>query len=316
MTVLLNLASLPTPLVGQLLISLLPTASAAFTAPAAESVDTAGFWLGFSLLFVISAAETVASVIWTQVRVTLDDNHTAELSCRVCGREIFVTAIDPKTAAELLNDSEGVYSGFYSGTVSSMTMSNDMGTTHVSNSSGSSCGCCCGWQTARSGVYDGTTEVVLNSFGSLMMIPTLLVRRFNPAMALNAPAGLFNNVKDLTWPRVERTVGRVLEHAVHLLVGLADVALGIAGLALNPGSPEKLYETLRDKTSPMTFESYFTLFLLYWLLGALLLLCMIPLSYASGRTNSPHAAELRPAKSETATQSAMLQSEAEASRLY
>lgn len=274
MTLLQKLASLPTLVVGQLLLSLLPTASAASTATAAQSVDTAGFWLGFALLFIVSAVETAASIIWTQMRVTSDGVHTSELSCRVCGREIFVSAIDPKRAAEILNDGEGLYSGFYSGTVSSMTWSNDMGSTQVSNSSGSACGCCCGWQTAHTDVHDGTTEVVLNSFGSLLLVPTLLVRRFNPAMALNAPAGLFSNVKDLARPR---TLGRLLEHAVHLLVGLTDVALGIAGLALNPGSPEKLYETLKDRMAPMTFESYFTLFLLYWLAGALLLLCMIPL---------------------------------------
>ncbi len=69
----------------------------------------------------------------------------------------------------------------------------------------------------------------------------------------------------------------MLEHTVHLLVGLTDVSLGVAGLAPVPGSPQGLYATLKDPIAPMTFENYSTLFLLYWLLGALLLVCMIRL---------------------------------------
>jgi len=88
--------------------------------------------------------------------------------------------------------------------------------------------------------------------------------------------GAMDNVKDLVRPGTERIVWRGLQHAVHLLVGLTDVSLGVAGLALNPGSPQRLYDTLKDPKAPMTFENYSTLFLMYWLLGALLLLCMIP----------------------------------------
>ncbi|KAK4238191.1 hypothetical protein C8A03DRAFT_33796 [Achaetomium macrosporum] len=156
---------------------------------AAESVDTVGFWLGFILVFVISAVESAASIIWTRFRVSADGIHQCELSSRVCGREL----------------------------------------------------------------------------------------RFNPNTGLEAPAGLVDNVKDLARFGKGKPAGRALEHAVHLLVGLTDVSLGVARLALNSGSPQKLYDTLKDPTAPMTFESYLTLFLLYWLLGALLLICILPL---------------------------------------
>ena len=66
-------ASLPPPLVPLLLLcvaSLLPTAGATETSDeatgAAKSVDTVGFWLGFTLIFVVSAVEAAASLIWTR----------------------------------------------------------------------------------------------------------------------------------------------------------------------------------------------------------------------------------------------------------
>jgi len=67
--------------------------------------------------------------------------------------------------------------------------------------------------------------------------------------------GLVNNVKDLVSRSTERTLGLALEHALHLLVGLTDVFLGVAGLALTPGSLQKVYDTLKDEKAPMTFRS-------------------------------------------------------------
>ena len=122
----------------------------------------------------------------------------------------------------------------------------------------------------------GHTEAVIDQFGSLALVPSLLIRRFNPTMSLEAPSRLVNTVKDLVKPSTEKTVVRVLEHAVDLIVSLTDVSLGVAGLALSPGSPQGLYDTLKDPKAPMTLQNYTTLFLLYWLLGAVLLLCMIP----------------------------------------
>src|SRR4051812_31283838 len=98
---LLNLASFQTPLVGLLLTSLLPTASAAGSV--AGAVDTAGFWLGFSLVVVVSAAEPVLSVTWTRLRVPSDSIHSSEISCRICGRCVFVAPIDKLMASEIAN---------------------------------------------------------------------------------------------------------------------------------------------------------------------------------------------------------------------
>ena len=55
---------------------------------------------------------------------------------------------------------------------------------------------------------------------------------------------------------------RLLEHTVDLLFSLMDLSLGVAVLALNPGSPRELYNTLDDPKAPMTFQNYATLFLL------------------------------------------------------
>lgn len=241
MRLLLNLPSLPTPLVTLLLTSLLPTASAA---GAAEIVDTSGFWLGFSLLVVISAAESAFSVIWTRIRITSDGVHPSERSCRVCGREITVSPIDPEKALETATRAGG-------------------------------CGCWW-WGKTVTETNGLTKKVVTDQFGNLILVLTLLIRRFNPRMSLEAPARLVNTMKDLVAPSTDKTVVQVLEHAVDLLVGLADVSLGVAVLALNPSSPQELYDTLKDPKASMTFQNYTTLFLLYWLLGAVLLLCMIP----------------------------------------
>jgi len=240
---------------------------------AAEAVDTAGFWVGFTLVFVISAVESAASVIWTRFRVTSDGIHPIELSCRVCGREIFLSIIDEDAATEIAN--EGMPAGCYSGSDSSVTASNMHSTMTRSRSDG--CSCCGGFESRHTETHGRVVEAVIDKFFSFMMAPTLLIRRFNPATGLSAPAGLVSNVKGLLKPDIKRTVGRMLEHGVHLFVGLVDISLGVAGLALKPESPQNLYDTLKDPSAPMTFENYLTLFLLYWLLGAVLLLCMIPL---------------------------------------
>ncbi|RGP71237.1 hypothetical protein FLONG3_7187 [Fusarium longipes] len=271
MPLLLKLPSLSTPLVALLLSSFLPTASAA---PAAGVVDTVGFWLGFCLVLVLSAVEALASIIWTRFRVTSDGTHPCELSCRVCGREILISNIDTYTATQIAN--EGMPAGCYSNSHSSLTFS-QYDTVMDDYSSSNGCSCFGGWENRRMEAHRGTTEAVIDKYGSLMLVPTLLIRRFNPAMGLEAPAGLFNNIKDLLRPRTERTAERMLEHAVHLLVGFADISLGVAGLVLNPSSPRMLFDTIKDPKAPMTFENYLTLFLMSWLLGVLLLLCMRPL---------------------------------------
>ena len=249
----------------------------------AEAVDTVGFWLGFVLLVVVSAVETIASLIWTRIRVTSDGIHPPELSCRVCGREIFSMAISAGEAAEIAE--RGVPAGWYTGIQSIVTHSK-LGL--ATNSHGKSHGCssCGGVEKRRTQTYhDGVTEVVSDMFASVQLLPSLVIRRFNPLTSLQAPTTLVDNIKALLLllRRTEKgkekgnSLGRTMEYVVHLIVGLLDVALGVAGLALYSASPERLYETLKDPVAPMTFENYLTLFLLYWLLGGVLLVFMIPL---------------------------------------
>ncbi|RSL40236.1 hypothetical protein CEP54_016167 [Fusarium duplospermum] len=254
----LKLPSLPIPLIALLLTPLLPVASAE---SAAGAVDTAGFWLGFCLLVVVSAAESAASIVWTRFHVTDDGIHPCELSCRVCGREIFVNTILPQVAIEIAEN--GLPAGVNSYSSSTTTFSRNGIVTQGTTSS--ACSCFGGMETRDTWAYDGTMETAIEKFFSLMLVPKLLIRRFNPSMALNAPAGLLRNIQGLVSPDKERSV-KAVEHAVHLLVGIADIALGIAGLALIPSSPQKLYDTLKDPEAAMTFENYLTLFLLYWLL--------------------------------------------------
>ena len=162
----------------------------------------------------------------------------------MCGREIAVSSIDPEKASEI--DIRG--------------------------------GGGCGFLRERNVTmtYGLTKKTVIDQFGNLRLVLTLLIRRFNPNMSMEAPARLINTVKDLVSPRTNSAVVHVFEHAVDLLISLTDVSLGVAVLALNPSSPQELYDTLKDPKASMTFQNFTTLFLLYWLLGAVLLLCMIP----------------------------------------
>jgi hypothetical protein len=140
-------------------------------------------------------------------------------------------------------------------------------------SSDTTCSLCTGCERKRSQRINGVTEAVIDMYGSIVLVPTIVIRRFNPMTSLKGPTSLVDNVRAFFSPGKD-SLGRLMEHAVHLLVGLTDVSLGVAGLALNPGSPQKLYTTLKDPEAPMTFENYSTLFLIYWVLGALLYLCI------------------------------------------
>jgi hypothetical protein len=272
MSSLLQLSSLPTPLVVLLLTAFIPTASAG---NATGNLNTVGFWLSFSLIVIISAIEAACSALWTRFRVISDGTQMAKLSCRIFGREVFVNAIDWKTEEEIL--SSGLHAGCHSSSHSSVTVSHNDVVVH-SRTRSNGCSCCGGVERMRSEVHGGTAVAVIDKFGSLMLVPTLLIRRFNPATSLLAPKGLLANVRDLVKAGKEDSIASTLEHAVHLLVGLTDIALSVAGLALTPDSPQRLYRTLKNPVAPMKFENYLTLFLLYWLLGALLLVCMMPLS--------------------------------------
>jgi len=171
---------------------------------------------------------------------------------------------------------KGAPAGCYTGSYSSIAFSsNDIVVSSRTTATG--CSCCGGFEKRYSQLDGGITEVVIDKFFSFMLVPTLLIRRFDPSMSLKASAGLVENVRGLLRSRKKRTVVQVVEHIVHLIVGLLDISLGLAGLALNPKSPQKLYAKLKDPKASITFEGYSTLFLLWWLLGAALTVCMIPL---------------------------------------
>ncbi|KXX82089.1 hypothetical protein MMYC01_201541 [Madurella mycetomatis] len=277
----LNLAPFPIARIAILLSAFLPIVSAAVVEEAgederpegaAEAVDAAGFWLGFTLLVVISAVESAASLLWIRVRITSDGVHPYELSVRTCGREVVLQTIEPEVVAEI--SERGMPAGFSWGLISSATYSQwGVVQSHMGSSRG--CSTCGGIERRYTWIHHGATEVLVDKFGCVTTVPTLLIRRFNPMTALKAPAGLVGNGKDLV--RGKNSPGRVMGNVMHLIVGLTDVSLGVAGLALNPGSPQRLYETLKDPEAAITLENYSTLFLLYWLLGAVLLLFMIPL---------------------------------------
>lgn len=254
-----------------ILVLNLPVAFAA-SESAASTVNTAGFWVGFTLLVITSLVEAVLSILWTRIRITSDGTRPCEISCRVCGREISLSAIDPNTAAKIAED--GLPVGFYTGTQSSVSYSSDF--SHQKYGSAHGCSTCGGFERKHSSVVDGASEVAIDKFGSIMLLATLIIRRFNPSTSLHAPTGLLDNVRVFFRPG-KYSIGRLLENVIHLMVGLVDVSLGVAGLILNPGSPQALYDTLKDPRAPITFENYSTLFLLYWFLGALLALCMIPM---------------------------------------
>ncbi len=279
---LLNLRALPVPLIALLLAAALPTASAAedadtdTEASGAKAIDTVGFWIGFTLIFVVSAVEAAASIIWIRRRITWDESHPCELSEFVCGRQVSVGVIDLQEAQNAIAEGS-TFAGYYQSRGGSSVVVN--GAT-VFSQPGSGFGVnpfCGGVSVLRPNRSGGPVLAVDDKFGSLVQVPTLLLRRFNPFTSLEAPAGLVDNIKNLLWPGERESDLRWLEHVVHFVAGLVDISLGVAGLVLNPGSVQGLIDTIKDPEAPISFENYLTLFLLYWLLGVLLLLCMIPL---------------------------------------
>ena len=215
---------------------------------AAESVENVGFWVSFALIVGVSAVEALASMIWTRLRVkavtTADGEGYFEMSVRVCGREIMSGVIDHATAQDVAAQAGYGMCAIYSHV-------------HVHN-----------------------LETVADAFGSTSMVTMIAIRRFNPATSLAGASGLVNNFMELFHEDDDEDEDgdvHYLENVVHLLVGLVDISLGITGLVRIPSAPQKLVDTLRDVTAPMTLENYLTLLTLWWILGVLLLVSMLPL---------------------------------------
>ena len=49
-------------------------------------------------------------------------------------------------------------------------------------------------------IYGLTKNLVIDQFGNLVLVLSLLLRRFNPRMSMEAAARLVNTVKDLVTP--------------------------------------------------------------------------------------------------------------------
>ena len=112
------------------------------------------------------------------------------------------------------------------------------------------------------------------------MVPTIAIRRFNPLMSLDGAKELIKNFTELLEggpPPVENVVHHRIENVVHIIITLLDISLSISGLVLIPASPQNLWDTLKDVSAPMTLDNYLTLFMLWWILGVLLLVAMLPL---------------------------------------
>lgn len=210
---------------------------------AAESIENVGFWVSFALIVGVSAVEALASMFWTRIRVTAvttaDGEECYEMSVRVCGREIMCGVIDHATAQAMAAQTRAGCAIYFE--------------MHVHN-----------------------LETVADLFGSTSMVTTIAIRRFNPATSLAGAIGLVNNVRELFREDEDGDV-HYLDNVVHLLVGLVDISLGITGLVLIPSAPQKLVDTLRDVTAPMTLENYLTLLTLWWILGVMLLVSILPL---------------------------------------
>jgi hypothetical protein len=205
----------------------------------ADSIDAVGFWVSFTLIVGLSACEALASIFWTRIRVTfVDEQHW--FSIHVCGHEVVCRAISIETAqtiADLVAEGKSI----------------------------------CGYNSHS---IVRNRETVIDVYGSISFVPTFAIRRFNPTTSLAGASELVKSFTELFWGFGEF---HCLANFVHLFVELVDISLGITGLVLIPNSLPKLWDTLQDVTAPMTLENYLTLLMIWWILGVLLLVAMLPL---------------------------------------
>ena len=207
---------------------------------AVDYINSVGFWLSFTLIVGVSAVEALASIVWTRIRISaVGDGEHCELSIRVCGRVILSRIIDYYTADEISERGAGGCGPFVCSTRATVGL-----------------------------------NTVIDLHGSIEMVPTIAIRRFNPSMSLDGAKELIKNFMELL--DGEGDIHPV-ENVVHIIVTLLDISLSISGLVLIPASPQNLWDTLKDVSAPMTLDNYLTLFMLWWILGVLLLVAMLPL---------------------------------------
>ncbi|EPS35527.1 hypothetical protein H072_11114 [Dactylellina haptotyla CBS 200.50] len=239
------------------------------------TVDTTGFWFSFTLLVIISGIEALSSIIWMRIHISSDGIRPAKVSYWVCGREIDLGTGNNETEDAVVSshyhhvasdDKSDQYASDYS-------RAYPMGSSASSNSSFSPL---TGITISHSYPRKDGSDTVIDRFGCIKFVPYLLIRRFDPTTGLRSPINSFDVFCSLFRPS-ERSWGKLCKDLIHIVMALADISLGIAGLVLNPGAPGKLWDTIKDPYAPMSFENYSTLFLLYWILGVILGVFISPL---------------------------------------
>ena len=126
---------------------------------AAESIDSAGFWLSFVLIVGVSALEAFGSIIWTRICVVADGDQYREF-IYVCGHEVLSRAIGESVAIEIAESANAGACGFYSSEVHN-------------------------------------NETVIDMFGSLSFATSIAIRRFDPSESLQGPSELVKSFREL-----------------------------------------------------------------------------------------------------------------------
>jgi hypothetical protein len=112
---------------------------------AVDYINSVGFWLSFTLIVGVSAVEALASIVWTRIRISaVGDGEHCELSIRVCGRVILSRIIDYCTADEISERGAGGCGPFVCSTRATVGL-----------------------------------NTVIDLHGSIEMVPTIAIRRFN-----------------------------------------------------------------------------------------------------------------------------------------
>jgi hypothetical protein len=117
-------------------------------------------------------------------------------------------------------------------------------------------------------------ETTIDVYGSIYFVSTIAIRQFDPSTSLEGASELFKSFSELFQGDSDIYC---FAKVVDLFVVLVDISLGVSGLILIPSAPQMLLDTLQDVTAPMTLENYLTLLMLWWILGVILFVAMLPL---------------------------------------
>ena len=154
-------------------------AVAAASSGAADNVNLGGYWMSFTLLVILSAVESALSFFWVRYQIVGDTTHPYELSMRICGRQIMLTTITEEEAADVA--ANGLAVGCGGSSSSSLAFArNDR--VYRGSETRRGCSTCGGFEKMQDQTFSGSREVVIDKFGSIGLVPTLFIRRFDPRM--------------------------------------------------------------------------------------------------------------------------------------